>query len=275
MSARGGSRRAVVVLALAAAVVLGVVLLWSPGSGPPTVRLEAGVHRGPLVLDRAQTLVGRPGATVRGGILVRADGVTVRGVAVSGGEHGIDVDGASDVRLEDVTVSGAALDGIHVRRSSVTIRNCRVSAPSSPFGQGIDLSFAFDLEPSVVEGCTVTGGQEGIVTHSVDVHLRDNRVSGTSLRAITVTEMSKGVVEGNKINDALGVGVYCGDYSHCEIARNTIAGTRPDAASGDRSRLGYPIVAVFGARARLDGNTIVGSRREVGVFSQASVTHKR
>ena len=43
---------------------------------PPTVRLAAGVHQGPLVLDHAQTVVGEEGAIVRGGILVTADDVT-------------------------------------------------------------------------------------------------------------------------------------------------------------------------------------------------------
>ena len=45
---------------------------------PPTVRLAAGVHQGPLVLDHAQTVVGEAGAIVRGGILITADDVTLR-----------------------------------------------------------------------------------------------------------------------------------------------------------------------------------------------------
>ena len=53
---------------------------------PPTVRLAAGVHQGPLVLDRSQRLIGEPGAVVRGGILITADDVSVRDVSVVGGE---------------------------------------------------------------------------------------------------------------------------------------------------------------------------------------------
>ena len=49
---------------VARALRLGVALAMQP----PTVRLSAGVHEGPLVLDRAQHLVGEPGAVVRGGI---------------------------------------------------------------------------------------------------------------------------------------------------------------------------------------------------------------
>ena len=60
---------------------------------PPTVHLSAGVHQGPLVIDRRETLVGDRGAIVRGGIVIRADGVTVKNVTVIGGENGIVVDG--------------------------------------------------------------------------------------------------------------------------------------------------------------------------------------
>ena len=72
---------------------------------PPVVHLAAGIHEGPLVLDHSQRLVGEPGAVVRGGIVVTADDVTIRDVTVIGGEHGIEVDGASDVLLERVTSS--------------------------------------------------------------------------------------------------------------------------------------------------------------------------
>jgi nitrous oxidase accessory protein NosD len=239
---------------------------------PPTVRLEAGIHDGPLVLDYEQTLVGEPGAVVRGGILVTADGVTVRDLTVLGGEHGIEVDGAERVRLERVRISAPTLDGINVRRAQVTIEDCVVQAPAADkYVQGIDISFAADLPPSVVEGCIVNGGREGIVAHSAHVVFRDNRVSGTRLRGITVTEMSMGVVEENDVSDSLGVGIFCGDYSHCEIEENVVRGTRVDQASGNRTRLGYGVVVHYGATASLYENELRGNPREVGVFFEASI----
>ena len=75
--------------ALALFAVGATAAAWS--QRPPTVRLAAGVHAGPLVLDRAQRLVGEPGTVVRGGIRITADDVVVRDVAVLGGENGIEV----------------------------------------------------------------------------------------------------------------------------------------------------------------------------------------
>jgi nitrous oxidase accessory protein NosD len=247
------------------AAVAAVAALMLAGTGgvawatrPPTVTLAAGVHQGPVLLDREQHLVGEPGAVVRGGILVTADGVVVRGVTVIGGEHGIEVDGATGVRLENVRVSGATLDGISVRRGQVTIRNCIVQS-TEPYGQGIDISFAFDLPPSVVEGCVLHGGQEGLVSHSAHVRFEDNVVTGTSLRGITVTEMSMGAVEGNHVEDTVGVGIFCGDYSVCEITDNSVRATRPDERSGDGFRAGFGILAHFGAKATVSGNSVTDS----------------
>jgi nitrous oxidase accessory protein NosD len=256
--------------ALAAVAASAGGLGWA--SQPPTMRLEAGMHQGPLVLDYEQTLAGEPGAVVLGGILVTADGVTVRDVVVRGGEHGIEVDGAERVRLERVWVSGATVDGINVRRAQVTIENCIVQTPASAeYVQGIDISFAADLPPSVVEGCIVTGGREGIVIHSAHVLIRDNRVTGTSLRGITVTEMSMGAVEENDVSDALGVGIFCGDYSECEIEDNVVRGTRVDTPSGNRTRFGYGVVVHYGAKATLAENELGSNPRGVGVFLDASI----
>jgi hypothetical protein len=263
---RVGAAAAAAVLTLAAAAG-GVA--WA--TLPPTVHLAAGVHPGPLVLDSEQTLVGGMGAVVTGGIVVTADGVTVRGVEVVGGEHGIQVDGATRVVLDGVTVRGAALDGINVRRSSVTIRDCDVEA-SGRYGQGIDVSFGFDLEPSLIEGCTVRGGQEGIVTHFAHATVRENRVSGTSLRAITLTEMSMATVEENEVEGATGVGIFCGDYSVCEIEENSVVGTRADPDSDDRVRGGYGIVAHFGAAATLADNSLLDNARRTGSFSRARIS---
>jgi hypothetical protein len=156
----------------------------------------------------------------------------------------------------------------------VRIRDCAVRAPAGPYSQGIDISFAADLPPSVVERCAVLGGLEGIVSHFAHVDFRDNHVVGAALRGITTTEMSMSMVHGNLVEDTLGIGIFCGDYSECEIGDNRVVGTRADAASGDLSRLGYGIVAHYGATAVLDDNTLVGNARGAGAFLRAELEHR-
>jgi hypothetical protein len=241
---------------------------------PPTVRLAAGVHEGPLVLTHRQTLVAERGAVVRGGIVVRADGVTVRGVSVLGGEYGIDVQESRHVVLDGVRVSGATLDGIHVRRSQVTIRDCVVDSPSG-WTQGIDLSFNADKGTSVIEGCTIVGGQQGIVIDSSGAHVARNRVTATTLQAITMTEMSMGMIERNEVVGALGAGIVCDDQSECMIERNRISGTRADRSTDDRSRHGWAIVGNYKAHAELKDNELLGNANGVTAFADGLVTERR
>lgn len=128
-----------------------------------------------------------------------------------------------------------------------------------PYGQGIDISYAADVEMSEVQGCTVRGGQEGIVTHSAHAMLRENRVSGTALRGISMTEMSMGQIQDNEVADAVGVGILCGDHSECEIRGNRVADIRPDPASADPSRHGVGILAHYGAHAVVGPNWVTRS----------------
>jgi len=246
---------------------------WMYEQRPPTIRLAAGVHQGPIVLDRPSRLVGSPGAVVEGGILVRSDHVVVRDVTVRGGENGIVVEDATNVVLDGVAVEGAELDGINVRRSSVTIRDCRIGSFSGAWSMGIDISFAFDLPPSLVEGCRISGAREGLVSHFAKIRFRDNSVFGATLRAITVTEMSMGLVEENHVESARGVGIYCGDYSMCTIAGNRIAGTHADPASDDATRAGYAIQSHFGAEAVLRGNKLEGDPGRIGAFAEATIRY--
>jgi hypothetical protein len=239
---------------------------------PPTVHLSAGIHQGPLLLDHSQKLIGDRGAVVRGGIVITSDDVTVRNIAFTGGEIGIEIDGAENVKIEHVRISGTSLDAIQARRASVTIRDCLIHSPVGEYTQGIDISFGFDLPPSLIEGCTILGGREGIVTHFANVHIQDNHVSGTTLRALGLTEMSMVMVEGNDVQNALGVGIYCGDYSECMIEDNVVGGTRPDMASGDRTRLGYAIVAHSGAKAEIAGNELSRNASAAKAFLGARIT---
>ncbi len=259
-------------VACAGLAVAATVAGWS--QRPPTVKLAAGVHEGPIVIDRPQRLVGEPGTVVRGGILVRSDDVVVRDLlVVADGENGIDVDGADDVLIERVGVRGARLDGIHARRSQVTIRDCVVES-SAPYAQGIDISFSFDKAPSLVEGCTVSGGLEGIVTHMTKSTIRENRVSHSSLRGIAVTEMSMGTVQRNEVSDTVGVGIYCGDYSRCTISRNSVRNVRPDAESSDALRGGIGILAHFGAHAVLSDNGVSGGPVEAHAHVDSTIDHR-
>jgi len=258
-------------VALVPVVVLGSAAGTAYANQPPTVHLAAGVHEGPLVLDHAQRLVGAPGAIVHGGIVVAADNVLVSGVTVVGGENGIEVDGFRNVRLEHVRISGAEMDGIHVRWSSVSIRHCSVDMTGSTYGQGIDISYTLDLPPSSVRRCTVQGGREGIVTHSAHAMLRDNRVTGSALRGIAMTEMSMGEVRSNEVSGAFGVGILCGDHSMCEIFGNRVRDTRPDPASGDLSRMGYGILAQYHAEVELGPNELVRSPGGVGSFLNSRI----
>lgn len=244
---RGG-----IALSVAAACAFFLVAGTAWSIRPPTVHL-AGVYQGPLVLDHPQRLVGEPGAVVRGGIIVTSDDVHVRDLTVVGGEHGIEVRDSESVVLEGVKIGGARLDGISARRSSVRISDCRIDSPRTRGAQGIDISFAMTVPPSKVERCRVRGGSEGIVSHMAMVVIKGNDVSGTSLRGIAITEMSMGEVDENRVRDAVGVAIFCGDYSHCLITDNAVSGTRPDP-SGNPTRAGFGILSYFGSTATVAGN---------------------
>ena len=240
---------------------------------PPVVTLDAGVHQGPIVITHEEVLKGKPGAVVRGGILVRASGVVIKDLTVLGGTNGIDVESAKRVRIENVRVVGAQLDGIHVRFGTVMVEGCSIVS-SGPFTQGIDISYSLTDGMSSVTGCDVSGGSEGIVTHDSMVMVGGNRIHGTGLRGITMTEMSMGEVKENNVAGARGVGIYCGDHSECEIGKNIVAGTRSDH-TGNLAQAGVGIELNYYAFAYLDRNVLVGNPKPVSIFDNSRITRQR
>jgi nitrous oxidase accessory protein NosD len=237
---------------------------------PPVVTLASGVHRGPLVITHSEVLTGKPGAVVTGGIVVRSSDVTIKNLTVLGGTNGIDVESARRVSIHDVRVLGAHQDGIHVRFGQVMIRDCTI-ALSGPFTQGVDISYSMNIGMSSVEDCDVSGGNEGIVTHSSMVMVMGNRVHGTGLRGITMSEMSMGEVSENDVSGARGVGVYCGDHSECTIRRNVISGIRSDGTD-NLAQAGVGIEANYFALAGLEQNTLVGNPRPIASFDNSRLT---
>ena len=236
------------------------------------VELGEGRHA-PFTLDVAATVRGRPGAVVGGGVRVTADGARLEGLEVVGGEGGVLVE-ADHVELDRVVVRGAELHGIEVVEGSATITGCGVSGLTSPWAQGVEIRNALTRPRTVVSGCTVEGGQEGIVSHVSRVEVLDNHVSATTLRGIAVTEMSEGLVEGNTVTGVIGVGLYCGDMSHCELRHNRVSDVAANV-NGVRSQAGQAVVAWFHSTMRLSGNHLDVAAAEPVETLQGSVVVDR
>jgi hypothetical protein len=241
---------------------------------PPVVTLSAGVHKGPLVIRRLEILQGEPGAVVRGGIVVAHNDVQIRNLTVLGGTNGITVDGVHGTVLDNVTVQDAKLDGIHVRAAGIVVRDCTVDMLGNPYGQGIDISFSMGMGMSMVEGCTILGGTQGITTHSSMTDIVGNTISRTGQQAIDVDEMSMGTASRNVIRDALGVGLYCNDRSMCMFAHNTVVGTRPDTTSGLRTQQGFGVLSSFQSAVDLWQNRLVANPVAAGQVLNSTLKTK-
>jgi hypothetical protein len=261
---RAGSLTAV---AVAATLVGGLGAAYA--TRLPTVHLH-GIVQGPIVIRRAETLVG---GVVKGGIIVRSSRVTVRHVTVVGGTYGIAVEHADHVVLDHVRVLRSTLDGIHVLDSSVMIHDCSVSSPDGPWVQGIDISYSMGHPMSMISGCTIVGVREGITTHSSEVEVMNNHVIDTKVRGISLAEMSMDMASGNVVESATGIGIVCMDHSTCEIKHNTVAGMRPGPRD-DPTRRAVAIEAYFYAEAQIGHNTVIASPGGVQAFLNSTITRR-
>jgi hypothetical protein len=216
-----------------------------------TVRLLPGEHE-PFAVTRAVRIEAEPGATIRSPILVAADDVTLRDLVVVGGENGITIEGVDGVVVEGVTVRGASLHGIEISNASAAVRDCRIDMVGA-YAQGIEVRNTTGRPRSSVKGCRVSGGLEGLLTHVSRAEFVDNEVWDTSLRGIAITEMSEGLVAGNRVHDIAGAGLYCGDMSHCEFRDNNVRDVIAAPGAG-RSAGGFGAVAWYYAKVRLAEN---------------------
>ena len=241
------------------------------------VRLGPGVHQGPLTLERALTLGGEPGAVVVAApevsaVKITADGAAVRDLAIAGGDSGVVVRASEDVELDNVTVEGAHLHGIEVVDAAATIRGARISGLTSPYAQGIEVRNSDGRPDTVVRNSSISGGQEGLVSHVSEVVFEDNHVSDTTMRAITVTEMSDGWVRRNVIRGAKGVGLYCGDMSRCEFMGNNTGLVEPGA--GGRSSAGWGLVVNYHASASTTDDALDGRAGAAATFVSSRITER-
>jgi parallel beta-helix repeat protein len=228
-----------------------------------TVVLGPGVHRGPVIVDHSLTLRGVPAARLiapagaEAVLSVSASGVRLQDLTVLGGVSGISIREANNVSVDAVVVGGAKLQGIEVVDASAYITGARVEQLTSSYAQGIEVRNSDGRPDTVIEDSLVTGGQEGIVSHVSEVTFRNNLVSGTTMRGIAVTEMSDGTVESNRVHDAAGTGLYCGDMSRCAFSNNQVGPV--SAGDGGLSSAGWGLVVNYHATASSNGDALTGA----------------
>jgi nitrous oxidase accessory protein len=159
-----------------------------------TVRLEPGLHQGPVLVRKPLALQGTPGARltapVEAGWVVRveADRVRISALSTQGGSTGIFVQDADGVSIHDVAVHGPDLHGIEIVDASARITSVHVVGMHHPMAQGIEVRNADHRPETYVGDSVVVGGQEGLVSHVARVHFERNEVRDTTMRAITITE---------------------------------------------------------------------------------------
>jgi hypothetical protein len=227
------------------------------------VLLDPGRHQGGVRVERPVTIRGLPGAMVTAAtdapavLTVAADGVLIEDTTLEAGPTGLVIREAQGVIVRDVRVTGSDLHGIEVIDAAAHISRVRVDGLVHPMAQGIEVRNSDGRPDTVIESSRVTGGQEGIVSHVSEVVVRDNHVDHTTMRAITITEMSDGVVKGNSITGALGAGLYCGDMSRCEFSDNEVG--RVDGGSAGRSTDGWGLVVTYHAVASTEGDGLEGA----------------
>ena len=240
------------------------------------LHLRPGLYVGPLIVRRPVTLIGPAtivGGTDRPAITITASKVNLADITVMGGETGIFITRALSVRLENVRVVGAFRRGIDISQASVQLHRCQVTQLVSPFAWGIGVVNSMGRAPTTIEGCAITGGQEGIVSHASTVFIRDNDVASTTLRGISVTEMSQGDVDLNRIEQVMGTGIYCGDHSVCNVRDNRVRGTAPQPDTPVAWGAGYAAIVLYGSDAYFKGNdfqrvAVAG----IGVFDNSAIS---
>ena len=232
--------------------------------------LAAGRHEGPIVVDRALTLEGQPGAILDGGgvgrvVTIDAPQVVLRGLTVTGSGSDLSVEDsgifvtarAAGAVIEDNRLEGNLI-GVNLKgpKAAVVRRNRiegRHDDRMSERGNGVSI---WNSPGSVVEGNEISFGRDGIfVLTSRSNVFRDNRFRDLRF-AVHYMYADKGTVAGNN-----SAGNHVG-YALMYSAGLTVEGNRSD---GDRD---HGLLLNYATGARIEGNAVVaGGEKCVFIYN--------
>ncbi|HET9539306.1 MAG TPA: nitrous oxide reductase family maturation protein NosD, partial [Candidatus Limnocylindria bacterium] len=232
--------------------------------------LSAGRHEGPIVVDRALTLEGQPGAVLHGGgtgrvVTIDAPQGVLRGMTVTGSGRDLAVEDsgifvtarAAGAMIEDNLIEGNLI-GVNLKGPKAAIvRHNRIEGrhdvQMSERGNGVSI---WNSPGSVVEANEISFGRDGIfVITSRDNVFRDNRFRDLRF-AIHYMYANKGTVTGN---DSAG--------NHVGYALMYSAGLTVDRnrSAGDRD---HGLLLNYANGARIEGNAVVaGGEKCVFIYN--------
>lgn len=183
-----------------------------------TIAVAAGTYDDAVTLTKQVTLVGRcaaqveirsPAGSTSAGIDVRAAGVTVRGLTLTGHVKGVAVTRSGEATIEDVVVRGARYSGLYVDGGRVTIRGTKVedTGPQADRRGGFDLAVGVGGEASVFDSA-LAGGVQGVLAGGADTKVALTRVVITKQApnpASDVRPAGMAVVSGARVTVAQSV----------------------------------------------------------------------
>jgi parallel beta-helix repeat protein len=232
------------------------------------IEIAAGTYPETLIVKRPVSL--RPAG--KGEVLLSAaadepviaitdtQAVTIEGLTIVGGEHGIFVTHSKDVTIRDNIISDSRLVGIKVRLGAADILDNTVFHAQPPYGMGIHVTNTTQWPTSRVIGNLVFGHtRSGIYTNMTGmIEVFDNVVTDNGQHGIAITEMSHADVFGNIVVDNAEAGIQLLDMSMAHICDNIVSDTG-GLSDAPKIRQGNGIIIDYHSEATLAGNTIQGS----------------
>ena len=184
-----------------------------------TIAVAAGVYDEAITVQKPLTLIGRcaasvevrsPAGSTKAGIDVRAKGVTVRGMTLTGHVDGVSVSSSGDATVESVVVRDARFAGLYVEGGHLAVKGTKVenTVPRADRRGGFDLAVGVGARASV-EDSTLSGGVQGVLAGG----------AGTKLL------MTHVVITGqapSAMSTARPAGVAAVGESHVSISRSVI-----------------------------------------------------
>jgi nitrous oxidase accessory protein len=237
----------------------------SPGD---VLELDAGVHSGPVVIDRRLTLEGRPGAIVDGGghgrtIEVAAADVTIRGLEI----RGSGVDNAMDAGIYlDQKAVGARIEGniltdnlvgiyVHGAAGAIVRGNSIVGRTDLRLNERGNGVYVWNAPGAEVIDNDISGGRDGIFTNTS----RRNVFRGNRIHSVRFA-VHYMYTNDSDVSNNVSVGNHAG-YVIMFSDRLTIHG---NVSRNDRD---YALLFNYANSSRIDGNVASGSKKCVFIYN--------